>query len=375
MKRRKLRIAVLDSVRNPTPAKGVIQASGQLAARIADGMAARGHAVTLFGATGSRSKATVHTGGIPPASRTSLFTLIDHEPPSARARERERSVNLYEGLGLVELYREHVRRPFDIVHLHRAHHALPLAALFPRLPHVFTFHDEATPLRRFTYKRYAFPNIHFVALSERQRQLGKDIPWAAVVPNGIDLRRYRFSERAGKHLLFAGRLVEEKGAHLAIKAAKQAKRLIRITGSRTFQTLADTGYWEREVEPLLDRSARYVGYLTPAQLADEYARAAAVLMPIKWEEPFGLVSIEAMASGTPVIGFRHGALPEIIEDGTNGFLVNDVRGMTRAINRIHEIDRAACRKHVERHFTAELMVERYEKLYRVLAATRRNSRS
>ncbi|MEX1113533.1 MAG: glycosyltransferase family 4 protein [Patescibacteria group bacterium] len=375
MKKQKLRIAILDSVRNPVPSKGVIQASSRIALRIADGMAMRGHDITLFGAKGSRSKANVRTGGIRPASRTPLFRLIKHEPPGAQARERERAINLYEGLGLAELYREHSRRPFDVVHLHRAHHALPQAALFPSLPHLFTFHDEATPLRRFAYKHYAMPNIHFVALSKRQRQLGKDIPWAGIVPNGIDVNRYRFSDRPERRLVFAGRLVEEKGAHLAIAAAKRVRWPLRIIGPRTFQTLTDTGYWERQVEPLLDSRIRYAGFLPPAKLAEEYSRAAAVLMPIDWEEPFGLVSVEAMACGTPVIGFRRGALPEIIKDGTTGFLVDDVAGMVQAIRRVQEIDRTACRRHVERHFTADMMVGRYEDLYFDLARARRKRRS
>lgn len=353
------------------PPKDIIQASAGLVLDLAAGLTKRGHEVSLFAASGSQTDAKLESKRVA-VTQTPLYDLVAQEPPSARGRELERSLTMYEQLTVGDLIKRNQKRPFDVIHINRAHYALPFAQLTDS-PVVVTVHDEVSPLRSFIFKQYdEFPNVHFVALSERQREIAPGLHWLGIAHNGIDVSRYKFSDRPESLLMYAGRIVVEKGPHLAIDAAKAVGLPIELYGNKESQTqtLQPTGFWDQEIEPRLGDNAIYKGLLAPDELANQYGRAKAVLLPITWEEPFGLVSIEAMACGTPVIAFRKGAFPEIIEDGVTGFLVDDVDEMAKAIKKVDTIDRAACRKHVEDNFSVEKMVDRYETLYTELAKNR-----
>ncbi|MDZ4248268.1 MAG: glycosyltransferase family 4 protein [Patescibacteria group bacterium] len=366
--KKRLRVAMFAGNTHPIPPKDIIMANFSIALAIADGMKARGHDVTLFAAEGTRTKAKLVTNGMLPLTETSLSSLIKEQPTGFTAREPERSTAFYAQTMISELYRRHLARPFDLIHHHQVMRPIHYAKL-TKTPHLFTVHDPVTPLSKWLYGFYAkTKNVNFVALSRNQRQCAPKLPWATTIHNGVDVKEYPFKETPKDFLMFAGRITAEKGPHRAIIAAKQAKAPLKIFGPYGGQGTDNQDFWEEEIAPRLSAKVTFEGFRERLSLIREYAKARAVLMPITWEEPFGLVAIEAMACGTPVIAFKRGALPEIVVHGKTGFLVNSVDEMARAIKRIDQIDRAACRRHVEQHFSIERMVDRYERAYYALAA-------
>ena len=182
-----------------------------------------------------------------------------------------------------------------------------------------------------------------VSVSDSQREplRERNVRWAGTVHNGLDLGHYGSNETApADHLAFVGRISPEKGPILAIDVARRSGRPLRLAAK---VDPMDVDYFEHEVEPLLGPGAEFVGELNERQKPSFFASAAATLFPSDWPEPFGLVMIESLAAGTPVIALRRGAVPEVLVDGVTGFICDDVEQMTAAVGRLHEIDRAACR--------------------------------
>jgi glycosyltransferase involved in cell wall biosynthesis len=187
-----------------------------------------------------------------------------------------------------------------------------------------------------------------------------------VVYNGIPMDRYTLREDKEDFLLFLGRADEEKAPHLAIEAARRAGR--RLVLCVTTKNERERRYWAEQVEPLLGDDVEVRGECDQEQKADLLARARALLFPIQWPEPFGLVMTEAMACGTPVIAWRNGSVPEVVADGETGFIVESVDEMAAAVDRVGDLDPHAMRARVKEWFSAEAMVAGYEGVYqRVLA--------
>lgn len=250
---------------------------------------------------------------------------------------------------------------FDIIHNHAGEPVMALAGLVD-VPMLTTMHCLVTPDTEIVWQHYSG---YYNTVSRAQV---KTVPplerprYAGTVYNAIDVATFPFSEAKDDYLLSLARVAPEKGTHLAIEAARKAGRKLIIAGK---VDRVDREYFDAAVKPLVDgRDVVFLGeadHLTKRAL---YARATCVLMPICWEEPFGLVLVEAMACGTPVIAFARGAAPELIVDGETGFLVQDVDSMVDAIGEIDAIDPARCRQHVEANFDAPVMVEGYLRLYR-----------
>ena len=243
-----------------------------------------------------------------------------------------------------------------------------LSTLSKRTPKIMTFHREPTPWTVRLAARLHGKSLAFTGCSKsitlRGRAHGGN--WTAVA-SGIDLHRYLFEPKTAPDapLVFLSRIEPVKGAHHALAAARAAGRPLILAGNRD----ADSPYWKNEIAPHLGRNGiSYIGPLDDRQKSEFLGQAAALLVPIGWEEPFGLVFTEALACGTPVISFRRGALPEIVEHGRHGFLCHDPSELPAAIKKISLIDRADCRRRVEERFTSSLMFERYEKLYQRLAS-------
>ncbi|MDZ4248267.1 MAG: glycosyltransferase [Patescibacteria group bacterium] len=295
---KKLRIAIHDSNRNEMPPHGVIQATAWIAYEVAEAMAKRGHDVTLFAAKGTKTKVRLVTGGAEPAVRTPIAKYLRREPQSVMYRERERAWTLYESLTISEIYKRHKAKRFDVLHFNRVHYAIPFSRVSDA-PHLFTIHDPASPLHTFLLKKYSKSNTHFVSISRRQRELSPELRWFRTIHNGTDINHFKYSDSPDDHVMFAGRIASEKGPHRAIIAANKAGVPIRVYGTPAFQTAQQTDFWEEEIAPRINRGVSYEGLVSRRRLAAEYAKARAVLMPITWEEPFGLVAIEAMACGTP----------------------------------------------------------------------------
>jgi len=311
-------------------------------------LAALGHDVTLFASGDSRTAARLEPV-VPRALRLDgaiRDPIAPHVLMIARLLER-----------LAE---------FDVVHFHIDHLHLPvMRAAGSAVPFVTTLHGrldmpEIAPL--FT----AFPEAPFVSISEMQRRPLPQANWAATVPHGLPENLLHPRLQPGGYLAFLGRIAPEKGPDAAIRIARAAGMKLRIAAK---VDPVDRAYFEAVVRPMLDApDIEFIGEIAETEKSDFLGGAAALLFPIDWPEPFGLVMIEAMACATPVVAFNRGSVPEIVEDGVSGFIVEDEMGALAALRRLDTLDRAAVRQRFAARFTARRMAEDYLALYRRLGA-------
>ena len=212
------------------------------------------------------------------------------------------------------------------------------------------------------YRLAAAAGVGVVAVSYAQRDSALDVPVMSVIHHGVDVSRFPCGRGDGGYVLFLGRMSPEKGAHRAIEVARAARR--RILLAAKMWEPAEHRYFAECVAPLLGDDAVYVGEVGGERKLRLLAGAEALVNPIRWPEPFGLVMIEAMACGTPVLAFREGAAPEIVAHGTTGFLCTDEHDMASHLDLVPTIDRRRCRDRVETQFSARRMVSDYVRLYR-----------
>ncbi len=328
----------------PPPAYGGIE---QVVALLASGLAEAGHRVTLFAPPGSEAPVEVRSPLSSPHPDEIQFSMweVDHVARSfdaidAAARDGDR---------------------FDLVHDHTGFSGLAMANRL-QTPLVHTLHGPFEPdLFRF-YAAHGDKG-QLVAISEAQRaaapeRLRDDI---AVIPNPLAVDEWPFNDQPEGYLLWIARINDDKGPQRAIAAARAASMPLVLAGPIP---PGQEEFFAREVEPHLDDDAvRYVGEADEATKRDLYKNARALLMPIRWAEPFGMVMIEAMACGTPVIAFREGSVPEVVIDGETGYIVEDEDAMAAAVGRLDEIDRDRCRASVKERFDAPLIVERYGQVF------------
>lgn len=326
----------------------------RVAAGLVNEFTARGHAVTLFAHPDSRIPGQHIPYGSPP-----------HFGVRARATE------LWQ-VGST-LWRK--RQQFDVVHSFGR-----LAALVPILvdrsfPKIQSYGREIAWAGVARGARLAGPSLTFTACSDAMwsgRADERHGRWATVY-NGVDLSLYHATASVAPDapLMFLGRLESIKGVHTAIEIARAADRPLVIAGNRV-DSGDGRGYFAREIEPHLDgRRVSYVGPVDDAAKNRLLGAAAAFLMPIEWDEPFGIVMVEAMACGTPVIGFRRGAVPEVVEDGVTGAVVDNAGDAVRAIDRVQRMDRLGVRARCAERFAYPIIADAYEQLYREAIATGR----
>jgi len=251
----------------------------------------------------------------------------------------------------------------DVIHDHSL--AGPLAARGRKAPTVVTAHGPVSG-EIGTYYQKISPDVCLVAISDTQRRLGADVMWDATVHNAINVADFRFQAEKEDYVLFLGRFSPEKGAHLAIDAAREAGRPILLAGK--LQEPQELAYFRAEIAPRLGESARFVGEADKGTKQKLAGRAHCLLFPICWDEPFGMVMIEAMACGTPVVALNRGSVPEVIADGVTGFIVDDPGALPAAIRKAGDLDPAACRRYVEQNFDVAVMAEGYERVYAKAAA-------
>ena len=248
---------------------------------------------------------------------------------------------------------------FDIVHFHTGHVHFPMARRLG-VPHVTTMHGrldlpELAPLH------IEFCDVPLVPISNAQRQPLPEANWVATIPHGV-ADTLRPSTEAGSYFAFLGRVCSEKGVDRAIQIATSLNHPLKIAAK---VDPVDVRYFEREIKPLLDDPLiEYLGEIGEADKSAFLGGAIALLFPIDWPEPFGLVMIESLACGTPVVAIRGGSVPEVLEHGVTGFICSDVADAIEATKRIHTLDRRTCRRAFERRFTARRMAEEYSRLYR-----------
>ena len=319
----------------------------RIVAELADGQIALGHKVTLFAAPGSKTKARLVTVYDKP--------LLQAEIPWT---------NPLWNLRNLAVCFAHARE-FDIIHSH-----LDLWTLFFQelggTPVVHTFHNQLYRTARGLDDRLELFEIYkhstnAVFISAAERRLAKvRFPKSCVIYNGVPLEQFRFNNKPGRYFAWIARVDKHKGIENAIAAAQQSGEELLLAG-RIDPTQHD--YFRNVIKPQLSKKIRYIGELTNKELSGFYGGAKALLYPIEWNEPFGLVMAEAMACGTPVIAYPRGSVPELVRHKKTGFLVHSVHGIVRAMKHIDEIDRTACRNWVERKFSVPQMCEKYERLY------------
>jgi len=351
--KKKLKIAVFCTNEWPTPPpQNTFYAPLWMAFYIAEGLAKRGHEVFYFGARESKLKYAKLVSGKMPAIKYDK-SLLPFLP-----RLNEKVVNFYEQLMISKIYQLNQKEKFDIIHIHPYRRCIVFAPL-TETPTVITIHDPikewAKHLLAFTK---SFPKIFLISLSDAQRKPLPDLNYAATIYNGIDLQKFKFNKTPEDYFLAAGRFVPEKGIDLAISVAKKAKIKLKIAGGP-----AKGSFWDKKIKPYLNNRIQYVGMVDYLKMGELYRGAKGLLYPHRWEEPFGLVFIESMACGTPVIAFDKGSAKEIIKDGKTGFIVKNVDEMIGAVKKIDEINRRDCRAWVEKNFTIEKMVSDYEKVF------------
>jgi len=327
------RIAVLSPVAWRTPPRQY-GAWETVAGNIAEGLVSRGWDVTLF-ATGDS------------VTRARLHAVVD------RGYEEDRAIDpkVAEYLHISEAF-EHAAE-FDFIHSHYDFMALAYSRLV-KTPVLTTIHGFSSPQIMPMYEKHR--DGYFVSISNSDRAPG--LNYLATVYNGIDLSLYPFQEDAGDSLVFLGRIHPDKGVHLAIEVARLSGLPLLIAG-----IIQDRAYFREQVEPKLNGTIRYIGPVDVAGKNALFARALALLHLNTIPERFGLVLAEANAAGVPVIAMDLGSCREVIHDRRTGFLVHSVDEGVRALRRLAEIDRRACRQRVQACFSIETMVEAYERVY------------
>jgi glycosyltransferase involved in cell wall biosynthesis len=257
-------------------------------------------------------------------------------------------------------------REYDIVHDHTVFGPL-YAERFPALPVVTTIHgpfnDELTDLYGMVADR-----VPVLCVSHDQRAMAPSVRVARVIHHGIEAAAFPFQPRQGDYCLYLGRMAPEKGAHRAITICRKAG--VPLFLAAKMREPAERAYFDAEVKPLLGEDIRYLGEVPHDEKVSLLAGAMALINPIRWHEPFGLVMIEAMACGTPVVSFAEGSAPEIVRDGKTGFLCADEAAMADAIHRLPTIDRADCRAAVEGYFSMSRMVAEHIEFFEQLLAER-----
>jgi len=251
---------------------------------------------------------------------------------------------------------------FDIIHNHFNFFMFPLSLRLDCPRFLTTVHRPVDKQYAEAMKEYN--KIKFVAISEDHKKSMEElgVPVCGMVYNGIDPGRYEFNDSPGGYLLYLSRLNREKGILTAIEVAKVAGQKLVIAGNSAGN--AEWSYFLHEIQPRLnDEHISFRGQVNFQEKVELLKNAKALLFPIDRQEPFGLVMIEAMACGTPVIAFRKGSVPEIVEHGRTGFVVDTPEEMIKAIERVSTIDRKACRKIVEEKFTLKQMVDKYEEIF------------
>ena len=338
-----MKIAIISPVWFAVPPTGY-GGTEWIVSLLADGLADAGEDVTLFASGDSRTKAK-----------------LSYVYPEAPSHLIGRSLpEIHHALACYERADE-----FDVINEHSGPPGAALGGTVSR-PVVHTLHGpldgEAGPI----YEQIArvVPQVGLISISINQRKPKPDLPWIANVPNALDLSLYPCKPHRGDYLLFLGRMSPDKGAHRAVAVAMETGTPLKIAGKR--REVKERQYFEEYVEPHLGNGIEYLGEVTHGEKVELLQNARTTLFPIEWEEPFGLVMIESMACGTPVIATRRGAVPEVIEANCRGgIVVDDYREMAARLEEADEMDPLECRAYVEERFSRSRMVEGYLDAYRI----------
>ena len=310
-------------------------------AGLVDGLVERGHRVTLLAAGDHATRAQ------------RFIRTWDKHPVDQLGEALPEVVNSARVAALIGTGTD-----YDVVHDHTL--AGPLLARGRRAPTVVTVHGPMNELA--DLYRPLGGDVSLVAISENQRRSAAELNWAGTVHNAIDVSSFPFRDRKDDYVLFLGRFHETKGPHLAIDAARAAGVRILLAGKCAEPP--EQEFYEAEIAPRLGPDAVYVGDADSTEKRRLLAGARCLLFPIKWDEPFGMVMVEAMACGTPVVALSNGSVPEVVVDGSTGVVVDHEHELPAAIERARGLDPADCRRHAEESFGIDAMAAGYEEIYR-----------
>ena len=336
-----LRIAILSPVWFPVPPTGY-GGTERVVSLLADSLVEAGHDVTLFASGDSHSKAKlVSVFDVAPSAQ------IGHSIPE-----------IHHALACLERAGE-----FDIINDHSGPPAAVMCGLVGT-PAVHTLHGPLDgPIAPKVYRQIAnvAPRVGLISISLNQRKPEPGLPWIANCPNAIDISVYPCQDKKSDYLVFVGRMNPDKGAHHAIQIANETGLPLKLAGK--MQDLEEKEYFNARIKPHLSERIEYMGEVTHDEKVALLQNARLTLFPIEWEEPFGLVPIESMACGTPVLATRYGAVPEVIASGIGGIVVDHVSDMVAMIDTAAALDPLDCRRYVEESFRPERMVADYVAAY------------
>ncbi|MBC7543303.1 MAG: glycosyltransferase family 4 protein [Candidatus Sericytochromatia bacterium] len=339
-----MRIAMISPIGERVPPDGY-GGTERIVSWLTEGLVARGHQVTLYASADSQTAAQLK--GWPA------------EPLRGRA-----AANTHIAWEMAHLLRAEIDlNAFDVVHCHLGVEAAALTRSW-RVPTLHTMHGGIFP--HHVPLLLGLPDLTWVAISDSQRRPAPDANFAATIHHGLPMDSYPWGRDKDDYVVHLGRIAPEKGTHLAIDAACQAGVPLVIAAK---VDPVDQAYFDAEIAPRLTHPhVHFIGEVGDAVKAALLRKARALLFPICWDEPFGIVLVEAMACGTPVIAYPRGSVPEIVLDGVTGILVNGVAEMAAAIPRADRLEAVACRAHVEERFSVRRMVRQYERIFADVAS-------
>ncbi|HUJ91505.1 MAG TPA: glycosyltransferase family 4 protein [Gaiellaceae bacterium] len=332
-----MRIAVLAPVWFPVPPTGY-GGIEWVVSLLADGLAESGHEVTLFASGDSHTKAEL----------AFVYEIAPSEEIGRAQVEVRHALACFARAG-----------EFDVINDHSGPPAAVIAGAV-ETPCVHTVHGPLLGEPGDLYEQVArvAPRTGLISISMNQRLPREELPWVANIPNALDFSVYPVQPHRGDYLLFLGRLNPDKGAHRAVALAVEHGLPLKLAGKK--REPAEEEYFRELIEPhLRPGQIEYLGEVTHGEKVELLQNARATLFPIDWEEPFGLVMIESMACGTPVIATRRGSVPEVIEDGRSGIIVDDYREMAAALEQADALDPLELRRAAEEQFSKERMVGDY----------------
>jgi glycosyltransferase involved in cell wall biosynthesis len=364
-----------------------IFAPRELATSLSNGLVDRGHEVVVFSVPDAETKAKVASTSIDAVvNPLEYYKFRGLEAGKHRFLNEEFAKHQFELSCILQAFAALKNKEIDILHVYHdstqffSHYAEEF--LGGNLPVVYTLHDPLPPENSFEYREFSrFAHHKYIAISNMFRKSSLPLNFIETIYHGIDLSQYPYRETASEAYLFLGRLVPEKGLHTALSVVNRAN--VPLIVSTNIPVGDEAGeYYAGEIRPHIGtRGITVLPVVCKEKRIELYGNARALLFPIGWEEPFGIVLIEAMATGTPVIAYNRGSVPEIVVDGVTGYIIDPDNadrpgkgsrkitkqgedGIIDAMGQISSISRRACRDHVEHAFSAGKMVENYEHLYK-----------
>lgn len=372
----------------------MIFAPGDLLTNLSNGLVKNGHDVTVFSTPDFQTSAKLISSPLDYfINKVQRFKFRNLEQSKKQILNEDFMRRNYELDIIIKAFQKAKNNELDILHVyHDSTIFLPhyLNQIF-NFPVIYSVHDPLPPPKSFEYLELSkFKNDFYIAISEEMKNSELKINFIATIYHGVDVTKYFFLDKGDEnYMLFTGRLVPEKGADDAVFVADRLGYKLLLAHD---QSSMNKEYYEAQIKPTLALGKiKEIGFLQFETRNNYMKKARCFMFPIKWNEPFGMVMIEAMACGTPVIAYARGSVPEIVKDGETGFIVNssesDIRGnwvikktgiegLTEAVKRIYSMPqneyqnmRRACRKHVEDKFTVDRMVEGYERVYQKVLAS------